>query len=393
MERAKKIKCILIIVVLAILIFTFIIINKLNKNKNQYDLPKGPTEAEPEEYSNGFVGINDFSMHDVVQEAVNSFLISQNPNEEAQGNHTNIIPFETRVKYGDNINMYLTHVGLIQNDSVQEKMYLVKLDRENQTFSVEQLSDDNMEINTIQVSEDNEKIEKNEHNQYIIPDPISPQMVAQRYFSHFKTMLANCPQIVYDKYFTEEYKQKRFGSLENFLNYVQLNKEEISQLIAKEYTLGSENQKQKYIVQDQYGNTYEFLENYTMEYTAKLDTYTIPSEELTKKYNEAEEQQKVSYNTDKIISMINSRDFYQLYNVLDETFKTTNFPTLQSFEEYLKNYYNDYYTFEITNAITQKDLYVVDVQLSSMKINERTNTIRIIMKLGDNSDFTISFNK
>ena len=309
--------------------------------------------------------------------------------------YNDLVVFEIKEKAGTRVNNYLLHVGVKeqtnQGELAKEKMYLIRLDTQNSTYSVEPLSDDNMNTSAIQIDEYDSEIPDQSYNKYT-NQVVSTQMVAQQYFVHFKNLVINYPTVAYEKFFAEDYKTKRFGNIENFVRYVQLNAEEIEQLRAEKYKIETENGHQKYILQDQYQNTYEFIENYTMDYTAKLDTYTIPASSVELNYNNATETEKISLNVDRFVKMLNSRDYYQLYNLLNQTYRNTNFPTYEEFENYMKTSFKAHYTCEILDSREQGETYILAIHLDSIE-NDTYKDMNLMMRLQDGLDFEISFEK
>ena len=436
MEKAKKLKNILIILIIIVIAIIAIITMLLSKTKEKVEEKQNTeiSEKEPERYDNGFTGITDPGMYITIQNIVgnyylalsldvnseNAFLIRTQEEKNqliynmldnsyieeneitteniaqklSVENYNGIIPLQTRIKQGESDIQVLAHIGLLHqteiSKSLEHKMFLVKLDMINDTFSITPLPEDNLEINTIQVQTTQQRITANNNNKYDLPI-VSTSILTQQYLANYKNLALYSPETVYNNCFTEEYKQKRFGSLENFIKYVNLNKEEIEQIQFAGYKIENEGEYTKYIIQDQYQNTYQFLERYIMEYTVMLDEYTIPSQEIINKYNNASETEKVALNVNKIISMINDRDFSTLYSLLDETYKNTYFQNSDEFDYYMRNMYG-HVTYEISNSIKERDTYVIDVNLKNISnSNSVIKEMKIMMQLKNNMDFKISF--
>ena len=71
------------------------------------------------------------------------------------------------------------------------------------------------------------------------------------------------------------------------------------------------------------------MEEEVGKYSVVLDTYTIDLPEFIEKYNSANEKTKVGLNIQKVFDAINNEDYEYVYNKLDNTFKQTNFKTVQ----------------------------------------------------------------
>ena len=59
--------------------------------------------------------------------------------------------------------------------------------------------------------------------------------MASNYFLTYKRLALAKPEVLYDYYMDKEYKEQRFGNKNNFIKYVEDNKEEIQGLRFSEY--------------------------------------------------------------------------------------------------------------------------------------------------------------
>ena len=95
-------------------------------------------------------------------------------------------------------------------------------------------------------------------------------------------------------------------------------------------------------------------------------------------------------NIEKVIQALNLRDFKYIYNKLDDTFKASNFSTLQNFEIYMNENYPSTYNVEYTTYNQENDIYMQTIILDDKNSDEqKQNTI--IMQLKDNYEFVMSF--
>ena len=70
------------------------------------------------------------------------------------------------------------------------------------------------------------------------------------------------------------------------------------------------------------------------------------SDKFKETYDKGTDLEKVSLNIDKCLKMIQNRDYYNAYNILDETFRNNNFGDrlflnlylLNNLYTYLQNY-------------------------------------------------------
>ena len=283
MENIKK----LIIVLIIILMISVILITLILMKKPKMDLQKEIEEFDEglvfEDNDNGFQIVDDANMFFTVNNALSTYLQVESGYNDSYP--YNVIPIDMRVKYGDNITTYITQIYLedINNLNLEEKFYIVRMDSFNGTFSVEPVLEKTNEIDKITVKDEQQKIEENDYNSYYL-ETISIERLVKIYMDHFINMTVKHPEIVYNKYLHDEYKLRRFGNVEEFKKYIERNKEEIDNIRATKYLVENEGEQKKYVLMDQYENTYEFYETRTMSYKVKYDIYTILSDNYKQTY-------------------------------------------------------------------------------------------------------------
>ena len=286
---------------------------------------------------------------------------------------------------GENIKNFYVYAENQNNDKL---LYNVILDVDNMTYSIKLLQ----YADYTRLSKDDDVgIEKNSNNVFEYSKTTDEQM-SKNYFYDFKNLIVNNSQYAYDK-FDDEYSKKRFGSIFEFQEYINNNKNELYNLTIKKYSVNITNEYTEYICQDQYGRNYIFKVTNVMDYTVQLDTYTIPTEKFKTEYDKAESEKKVQMNIDKFIQMVNRHDYKMSYNCIADGFKNNYFDTQDKFENYIKNAFFEYNNFEFEN-IEQKgnNLYTCTVTLTDLTGNSKdTKKITIIMQLNDNYDFKMSF--
>lgn len=181
----------------------------------------------------------------------------------------------------------------------------------------------------------------------------------------------------------EEYREKRFGNIENFVNYIN---EKANQLYNIEITqINVENSSETTIYKgtDEQGNYYHIIETDYMEYTLILDNYTMQD------YSNEDNETKIKKSAEKFILMVNSADYTNAYNLLETTFRETNFPTEQDFINYIKtNWYE-------RNIIASKEIDENGICLVTIKQTLSTNSNKMQKKfkvnIEEEMDFTIEF--
>lgn len=207
-------------------------------------------------------------------------------------------------------------------------------------------------------------------------------------FMDYKYTLLNELDEAYSK-LDNEYKAERFNNIQEFNNYIEEKRTQIENSIVVSYEYIDDNQ---FIVQDDYGNQYVFIENSFMNYNVRLDNYTVITENYKNKYNKLDNESKAKTNVDMFIKMINSSDYRHAYNKLDETFRNNNFGSVENFESYIKeNFFENNYL--IVDKIEQKgEYYAVNTTLkrdtSSAADSKNKN---FVIKLNEGTNFVMSF--
>lgn len=393
MENIKK----LIIILIIILIISVILITLILIKKPQRDLQKEINEFDEgityENNDNGFQIVDDANMFYTVNNALSTYLQVESGDNDSYP--YNVIPIDMRVKYGDNITTYITQIYLedINNLNLEEKFYIVRIDSSNGTFSVEPVLEKTNEIDKIVVKDEQQKIEENDYNSYYL-ETISIERLVKIYMDHFINMTVKHPEIVYNKYLHEEYKIKRFSNVEEFKKYIERNKEEIEKIRATKYLVENEGEQKKYVLMDQYENTYEFYETKTMSYKVKFDIYTILSDNYKQTYKSANEQKKVMMNVNRWINMLNNRDYKAAYNLLDETYRNNKFGSEENFENQMRELLPSKYKVEYGDFSSEGATYLQPITCKDID-NENSENINmtIIMKLLEETEFVMSYNK
>lgn len=299
-----------------------------------------------------------------------------------------------KMKYmiGEQVEDYVVYgiTTSLDNEYIGNLYIRVNLDRENGTFSVEPLKNDYNSIEDVNVKYDGTSINSNDENLYS-DTSMTYERVAKEYFSIYKRLILAKPDIIYD-YLQTDYKNKRFGDVDTFIQYENLNKNEILQLQLTKYSVNEKGDYTEIVCMDQYQNFYVFDETNIMNMELKLDTYTLISDKFKTKYDSSNDQQKVALNIDKWIQMLNTRDYKNAYNMLDETFRKNNWQSEQEFETDMRKKLPLHYDVEYTTYSNENSTYVQTIKLSDItEKDDSTITMNIIMQLKDNYEFVMSF--
>ena len=293
------------------------------------------------------------------------------------------IPLESKLLQQKQITTYLIH-GLIENyeyNVIGDIFVIINLDMINNTFSIEPIKGEYTSIDEINVGSIIDSIKKNESNSFI-PSRVKDSDIAKNFMNLCKNLLIGKPDIMYS-FLDENYRNTRFGSSEAFVKYATENKEQLKNIKAYGFNRKDENDYTRYICVDTNNNYYIFDVTTLMQYTVILDTYTIDLPEFTEKYNQANTQEKVILNLNKINLALNAKDYKYVYNKLADSFKNNNFKTLEEFEEYAKSNFYKNNKFEYVKFETEaEDYYTYSVVItddSGEQIGEVNKTF--IMKL------------
>lgn len=186
------------------------------------------------------------------------------------------------------------------------------------------------------------------------------------------------------KLLDEEYREKRFGTLENFRKYVQEKQIQLANIELRQYAAEEDSNTVIYKGTDENGNYYYIRETDYMEYTIMLDNYTLAD------YSDLDDKEIIKNQVEKFILMINSADYTNAYNLLEPTFKQAYFPTEQDFINYIKNNW-----FE-RNIIAKREVKEDRICVVTMREKIATTSKKIEkefkINLGEEIDFTIEFN-
>ena len=306
-------------------------------------------------------------------------------------------------------NVYIYAFGILRKDGNDYNVYfLIKEDFQNETYNI-QIIDKEQYNKAVNDGINNESLELNfeipnkEYNKiYMVSS--SEYDICLKHMEDYKNALLNNPEEAYNM-LDEEYRNKRFGSFDEFNKYREEKQETYGKENFTEYLVNYYEDYTEYVCKDMYGNLYIFQEKYPMDYSLKLDTYTLMTEKFKNEYDNGSTQTKVQLNIDKFILMINNQDYKNAYNLLDETFRDNYFKTIEDFENYIKLNMYRYNELQFDSFEVQGNVYVVDVSLTSNGEYEKYNEANkgtggsgytfeweFMVQLKDEYNFSLSFN-
>lgn len=296
-------------------------------------------------------------------------------------------------KDGETIQVYGVYATLkdeiTENAQNENVYYIVTLDLDKMTYCIETIEASSIsDIYDLNLKSNINSIEANGYNAFTY-NRTTQQNTVQKYISDYKNLALRDVENAY-LILNEEYRDKRFGNLEEYKKYISNNKDKIRKISIQKYMVNSSEEYTEYICIDSNNNYYIFRVTAVMEYSLILDTYTINLPEFTEKYNKASESEKVALNVQKIFEALKNEDFKYIYNKLNNTFKQNNFNTIEKFENYMKQNYPSNYEIEYGQSKEYGGNYTQEVILTDSEGNKKNMTI--IMKLKDNMEFEMSFN-
>lgn len=218
------------------------------------------------------------------------------------------------------------------------------------------------------------------------------QMIVRQYVDNFIQTAKSDANKAYNL-LDEEYKAKKFGSMDNFKNYLSNNLEKIQNSSISKYSAKDMDDYIQYYYIDSNDNTFLIRKPKGKEnYTILLDEYTVKEKEYINSYNKLSNVQKVYNNIFIFFRIINEKEYKSAYNLLDETFKQNNFPTVAKFEEYAKSHFWNNSVITIKSIEKQGDIYTGSLKIESgfgLSAEQISKTYAIQLK--ENAGFVMSF--
>lgn len=437
----KKIIRIIIFIIVFIILLSGILIVRLNKKEEQYEQEEKDNyvvennentlnqisnvtdstifftiEACAQKYlDNSIINIRtkdkidlnyEYTEPEIRKEAVYNLLTSHYIKEK-QVTNQNVLDYIHNIQ--EQVNFTATNMKVYQNnDRIQqysvtgfientatgnftENIYLlVIIDIDNKTFQIEPLLNGS-DLNTdFALNAEITAIESNGYNTFEYYK-VSKNDMPQKYMEFYTKLALNYPQTAY-QYLNQEYREKRFGNVEKYIEYIKLNENEIRNTILDRYQIEIKDEYTQYVCIDSEENYYIFRETGIRQFELILDTHTVDIPEFLAKYNSANEQQKVAMNIEKVVEALNMKDYSYVYQKLDEGFRQNYFKTEQDFIQYCN------LIFVNKNKVTYGDFevkgntYIYNVSLTDRKGESiRVLDKQFIMKLKDGTDFVCSF--
>ena len=305
---------------------------------------------------------------------------------------------------------YFIYGKLLGKDykTIEEIYIIANLDIRNNTFSI--MFDENVEMdrltyqqemNSLMSSNNNKFIDASEQhstsitlNKYngFIPKKTADPYCLKNYLKHYVLMAVYYPEIGYEL-LDEEYRNSKFGSLEEYKEYVAKNKKDMLNTTILSYNISEKDGYEQYTIVNEANDYYIFKVTGVLEYKVITDVYTVDLEEMTTAYDKSNMQERVAINIQKVVAALNNKDYKYVYGKLSEGFKANKFPTLDSFEKYMSKNVTENVNVEFGEFMNEGETYIYNITLKGNRVSsgEPVN-MQIIMQLKENRDFIMSFN-
>ena len=291
----------------------------------------------------------------------------------------------------DNIYIYIVEGTKDDGKYTNNVYYIVKFDDNHLTYNITPLYANNYSnIEAIDATNSITSIESNTNNKYTY-NRIKDEDILTKYMNFYIKLMQENEKKAYDL-LNSEYKDLRFEDFEDFEEYVNQMGQIYNEFNIQGYNIEETSNGKEYIFTNTYNIGYKIIETAPMDFTILLDDYTIETDDFKNKYENANFQTRAITDVDKVMKMINTKDYRALYNVLDETYKANNFATIDSFIEYINtSFFNEnYYT--ISNISEQGPYYLITITCKkTAAASADTKENKIIISIGEGTSFTMSF--
>lgn len=238
-----------------------------------------------------------------------------------------------------------------------------------------------------------DSIKGNEDNVYTFELQTEEEYINELIGNLKEEMLYN-QKLAYE-HLDEDYKNKKYGTLNNFIQTSKENEIKYMTLKITQYQKTQFDGYTQYMCRDTSGRYYIFKETAPMKYTLILDTYTVDVPAFIAKYTNATQQEKLVLNLNKFREALNDKDYKYAYGLLADSFKANNFQTQTEFENYVKTNFFENNKFQyIEFGEESNTYYTYEVKITDETgTDTREVTKTFIILLEEGTEFKLSFNK
>ena len=174
-------------------------------------------------------------------------------------------------------------IGHFTYDTDQKRddlMIIVNVDMQNETFSIiptKEVSVDYADIKNFEKYKINQQeIEKNDNNSFSLSS-VSDTDIIREHIISYQELLKTDIEKAYNK-LDQEYKEKKFPTLDEFKKYTEKNQSSLLAYNVKEYDIETKDDKTRYTCKDSKDCYLIFEEKVLLDYSIKLDPYTVKTQ-------------------------------------------------------------------------------------------------------------------
>ena len=297
----------------------------------------------------------------------------------------------------EEINVYLVKGMLreVKTKNIRNVQLIVKLDIKNKTFCIMPQEYLEEKYNNLAIGKEIENIsldsiKENKNNTFKFK-ATKEDIYIKDLFNQVKGQMEISIELIYNK-LDEEYREKYFGTLSEFEDYINNKNEQYNKMQISEYKAIIKNGYTEYICSDKNFNYYIFKETAPFQYKLILDNYSIPTGNFEEEYKQKTDPEKVVLNIKRFFMGIDDKNYGYSYSVLSETFKNNKYPTKNDFIKYVQQNFFEKNEIEYEKCEKENGIYIYEIKITDAtgKIPEE-KSFNIILKLRDGTDYEMSF--
>ena len=403
--RMKKMKILIILLIILIIITTLSIVILLPKLKDE-EIRNLDSEVSNED----ILDIREetsYKGYVIIQKCIENYIEYSNASNEEK--LAAILEKEEKTEKFDEV-YYLKIEQIYKIERINDTTYFVEttLDDKNVYFVInvdyitksynirksteteyKNAKENNVDTKYLQSIE----IKSNGYNKIEDKD-LSNEQVMSKYFYNYLHLELTKPEVAFT-ILEKGYKSQKFGNdINKYKKYIENNKEKLSDTAIVESSVKASDNSTQYTIVDTYGKTYIIKEYKYTDYTIEIQEDNKENEEYLNKYLALSPTEKVEENIKRVYQLIDDKEYESVYNLLDSQFKSSNFATLEQFENYAKETFFEYNVLGKITIQEQGQNYVINVPYkdgySSVAEKREKN---FVMRLQENTDFILSFEK
>ena len=403
--RMKKMKILIILLIILIIITTLSIVILLPKLKDE-EIRNLDSEVSNED----ILDIREetsYKGYVIIQKCIGNYI--EYSNESNEEKLAAILEKEEKTEKFDEV-YYLKIEQIYKIERINDTTYFVEttLDDKNVYFVInvdyitksynirksteteyKNAKENNIDTKYLKSIE----IKSNDYNKIEDKD-LSNEQVMSKYFYNYLQLELTKPEVAFT-ILEKGYKSQKFGNdINKYKEYIENNKEKLADTAIVESSVNASDNSTQYTIVDTYGKTYIIKEYKYTDYTIEIQEDNKENEEYLNKYLALSPTEKVEENIKRVYQLIDDKEYESVYNLLDSQFKSSNFATLEQFENYAKETFFEYNVLGKITIQEQGQNYVINVPYkdgySSVAEKREKN---FVMRLQENTDFILSFEK